>query len=53
MNRAERKMIKLVLEQAKVATFGKFFFGNLAAVYLPGLDRLGEFASGLMRSGRG
>jgi len=36
-----------------MATFGKFFFGNLAAVYLPGLDRLGEFTSGLMRSGRG
>jgi len=36
-----------------MAAFGKFFFGHLAAVYLPGLDRLGELTTGLTRRGRG
>jgi choline dehydrogenase-like flavoprotein len=36
-----------------MAAFGTFFFGNLAAVYLPGLDRLGELTAGLKRRGRG
>jgi hypothetical protein len=36
-----------------MATFGRFFFGHLAAVYLPELDRLGGLASNLMRRGHG
>ena len=36
-----------------MATFGRFFFGHLATVYLPELDRLGGLASNLMRRGHG
>ena len=36
-----------------MATFGRFFFGQLVAVYLPELDRLGGLASNLMRRGHG
>lgn len=36
-----------------MAAFGRFFFGNLAAVYLPGLDRLGELTTKLLRRGHG
>lgn len=34
-------------------SFGKFFFGNLAAVYLPGLDRLDELSASLLGRGHG
>ena len=36
-----------------MATFGRFFFGHLAAVYLPELARLGELTSNFMRRGHG
>ena len=36
-----------------MATFGRFFFGHLATVYLPELDRLGGLASNLVRRGHG
>ncbi len=36
-----------------MVTFGKFFFGHLAAVYLPELARLGELSSNFIRRGHG
>ena len=36
-----------------LASFGKFFLGNLAAVYVPGLDQLGELGASLMGRGHG
>ncbi len=36
-----------------MATFGRFFFGHLAAVYLPELARFGELTSNFMRRGHG
>ena len=32
-----------------MASFGRFFFGNLVDVYLPGLDKLGELGVSLLR----
>ena len=36
-----------------MVAFARFFFGHLAAVYLPELDRLGALPSNLLGGGRG
>jgi choline dehydrogenase-like flavoprotein len=36
-----------------LASFGRFFFGNLVDVYFPGLDKLGDLGVSTMRRGHG
>lgn len=36
-----------------LASFGRFFFGNLVDVYFPGLDKLGDLGVSTMRCGHG